>query len=452
MKTNEVDLVDMAWLGLDEEDLSELKRRENPLLAPRSDFFNEHPGLFEMNLMRNPEYIHWAAEILLGVTLLPEQIVIMQQLWEYPFPMFVASRGFGKSFLLAVYAVLKCALVPGTKIVVVGAAFRQSKVLFEYMETLWYNSPMLRDISTIGARQGPRRDVDRCTMTINDSWAICIPLGDGTKIRGLRAHTIICDEFASISPDIYETVVQGFAAVSAQPWENVKAYAKREALKELGLWNEEHEMDYAKNRQDNQIIISGTADFDFKHFADYWKRYKSIVNSHGDPSLYGEIFDDENMMSEHFSWRDYAIIRVPYELIPKGFMDDKVVARAKATIHSGIYLKEYAACFPKDSDGFFKRTLIEGCVATDRSPIQLPRGEVWFDAGIHGNPSYKYVYGIDPGAEVDNFAIVVLELHQTIHGWYILGRPTRVTSESVSRQVLPKLETFIHSVFVRFET
>ena len=49
------------------------------------------------------------------------------------------------------------------------------------------------------------------------------PLGDGSKIRGLRAHTIIADEFNSIPVEIYETVVAGFAAVSANPTDNVKA-------------------------------------------------------------------------------------------------------------------------------------------------------------------------------------------------------------------------------------
>ena len=38
-------------------------------------------------------------------------------------------------------------------------------------------------------------------MRLGDSWTIAIPMGDGSKIRGLRAHIIIADEFASISPD-----------------------------------------------------------------------------------------------------------------------------------------------------------------------------------------------------------------------------------------------------------
>ena len=85
-------------------------------------------------------------------------------------------------------------------------------------------------------------------------------------------------------------------------------------------------------------------------------------------------------MADNFNWDDYSVIRVPYELIPKGFMDDKQVARAKATIHSGIYNMEYAACFVNDSQGFFKRSLIESCVASDQAPVKIGDKEIVFDA------------------------------------------------------------------------
>ena len=32
---------------------------------------------------------------------------------------------------------------------------------------------------------------------------------------------------------------------------------------------------------------------------------------------------------------------MPYELLPKGFMDADQVARSKATVHAGIYQMEY---------------------------------------------------------------------------------------------------------------
>jgi hypothetical protein len=392
-----------AWLNLG--DISKIEISKNPLIG-RTKNEIENPDLHLIKLLRNPKYFGSTCKLLFDIELHPIQIAILEEFWIRPFPMFVASRGFGKSFLMALYCVLKCILVPGTKIVVVGSAFRQSKILFEYMETMWRNSAILRSIFS-GNNDGPRRDVDRCTMRFGDSWTIAIPMGDGSKIRGLRAHIIIADEFASISPEIYETVVSGFAAVSANPIQNVKEEARKKEMQNLGLWNDELETIHYKTG--NQAIISGTADYAFKHFAQYWKRYKSIIESKGDKYKLQEIFKGE--VPENFNWKDYSIIRMPYELIPKGFMDDKQVSRAKATIHIGIYNMEYAACFTEDSDGFFKRSLIESCVVSDTKPIYIKDKQIIFDVNIKGNPELKYVYGVDPASEKDNFSIVVIEIH-----------------------------------------
>lgn len=394
---------DDAWLGLG--DLKNIKLEKNPLFGRTKEDI-ENPDLHLLRLLRDPKYFGTTAKLLFGIELHPMQVVILQEFWVRSFPMYIASRGFGKSFLMALYCTLRCVLVPGTKIVVVGAAFRQSKIIFEYMETLWRNSPILRSIFN-GNDDGPRRDVDRCTMRLGESWTIAVPMGDGSKIRGLRAHIIIADEFASISPDIYETVVSGFAAVSANPIENVKEQAKRKAMQEAGLWNDE--LEALQIKKGNQAIIAGTADYSFKHFAQYWKRYKAIINSRGDQHKLEEIFKGE--VPDSFNWRDYSIIRIPYEIIPKGFMDDKQVSRAKATIHTGIYNMEYAACFTEDSDGFFRRSLIESCVVSENKPIVIGNNTILFDVSTRGHADKQYVYGIDPASEKDNFSIVILELH-----------------------------------------
>ena len=183
-------------------------------------------------LMVKPEYFSFLCKQIFNIQILPSQALMLQELWNRRFPMLIASRGFGKSFMLSLYAMLRALLLPKRKVVIVGAAFRQSKVLFEYMETIWNNSPILRDICD--SNSGPRRDVDRCVMRINDSRVTCLPLGDGQKIRGQRANDIISDEFASIPRDIFETVVAGFAAVSADPIDNVKRIAAEKKAKELG--------------------------------------------------------------------------------------------------------------------------------------------------------------------------------------------------------------------------
>lgn len=423
MKYNVEDF-DYSWLRLKK---SDLKGMENPLLVD-DEWSQNNFHLHVLKKMRDPRYLNWTVKHLLNIDLLPEQVVILQELWSKSFPMYIASRGFGKSFLLAVYASLRCLLVPGSKIVIVGAAFRQSKVIFEYMDVIWKNAPIFRSLCSDAS--GPRRDVDRCTIKVNDSWTIAVPLGDGSKIRGLRAHTIIADEFNSIPVEIYETVVAGFAAVSKDPVGNVKDAAKRKAMKAAGEWSERKEETY-QERHKNQSILSGTAGYDFEPYADYHRKYKATIRSGGDMSKITGDKEDSDSATEipdymrRLNHNEFSIIRIPYELIPEGFMDDQQVSRSRATMHNGIYLMEYGACFAKDSQGFFRRTMIEACVASEKNikrdhwPANICSQP--FDAVTRGNQNKQYVFGIDPASEVDNLALIVMELHsnhqRVVYSW-----------------------------------
>ncbi len=401
--------IDEAWLGLDSIEADMF----NPMsiMNVNEDDFNTRLAW----LMTRPEYLSFLTHHVLNIQLLPSQSLVLNEIWERKFPMLIASRGFGKSFMLSLYAILRALILPQRKIVIVGAAFRQSKVLFEYMETIWRNSPMLRDICD--GDSGPRRDTDRCTLRLNESTVTCLPLGDGQKIRGQRANDIIADEFASIPREIFENVVAGFAAVSSNPVENVKRVAAEQKAKELGIDIEDEEKEVKK---DNQIVLSGTAYYDFNHFATYWKKWKSIIKSRGELSKLREIFGEDP--PENFDWSQYSIIRVPYELLPKGFMDADQVARSKATVHTGIYQMEYGACFTRDSQGFFKRSLIESCVVNPDNNIRDKDGnEIHFEAVLKGEKDRKYIFGVDPASEVDNFSIVVLEANpnhrRIVHCW-----------------------------------
>lgn len=408
--TNIQTLLDHAWLNLG--DVSELH-----LVNPCANWTPEEmedPVRKVLRFMRNPDYFAMTCKLVFNIQLLPLQLVTLWELWNKPFPMLIGSRGLGKSFILALYAMLRALLCQGCKIVVVGAAFRQAKVIFEYCEHIWDNAPILRDLIGTQGRSGPRRDIDRCTMILGDSVITFLPLGDGTKIRGQRANYIIADEFAAIPRDIFETVVSGFSVVSMDPVEKVKHAAKVKLLKEKGLWSQELEA-HEQQRQSNQVVISGTAYYDFNHFADYWKRWKSIIESMGDRNKLAEIFGGEENIDPSFNWRDYTIIRLPVELLPDGFMDAKQVARSKATVHSGIFQMEFAACFATDSNGFYRRKLIQSCVVGQPGvAIELPgTGEINFTASLRGNPRGIYVFGVDPASEQDNFSIDILECHDT---------------------------------------
>jgi hypothetical protein len=405
--------IEDAWLGINID--------ESKLFNPM-DFVMEagdNEKLIERIswLMMKPEYFSFACKYVLNIELSPFQALLLYEMWNRKFPMLVGSRGMGKSFILSVYPILRALFMPRRKVIIVGAAFRQSKVLFEYMDTIWQNAPILRDLCDNNS--GPRRDVDRCVMKINQSTITALPLGDGSKIRGQRANDIIADEFASIPRDIFENVVAGFAAVAASPIEKVKERAKKKKAKELGVELESKQDDTDMYETSNQIILSGTAYYDFNHFAEYWKRYRAIVNSGGDFNALRDVFGDDPPPS--FNWKDYSVIRMPVEKLPDGFMDEAQITRAKATVHAGIYQMEYGACFTTDSQGFFKRSLIESCVASQIKPITINGEDIHFEASLKGNPDKKYIFGVDPASEVDNFSIVVLELNpghrRIVHVW-----------------------------------
>ena len=405
-----------AWLGIGAINDDELFD-PTVFLKPNSEDFH----LRLAYLMSRPEYFSFFCKEILNIQLLPMQCLFLDELWKRKFPMLIASRGFGKSFGLSLYAILRALLLNGRKIVVVGSAFRQSKVLFEYMETIWRNSPLLRSMCT--PESGPKREVDRCVMRINDSIITCLPLGDGQKIRGQRAHDIIADEFASIPRDIFENVVAGFAAVSSSPIDNVRRIAAEQMAKELDIELEEEQVISGKQTIENQIILSGTAYYEFNHFAEYWKKWRQTIKSKGHPNRLSDIFNGDEV-PETFDWTQYSIIRVPYELLPKGFMDADQVARSKATVHSGIYQMEFGAVFTRDSQGFFKRSLIESCVPSLDNVIKdhADGGKpIYFEPMLMGDPRKKYVFGVDPASENDNFSIVILERNPShrkiVHCW-----------------------------------
>lgn len=360
-----------------------------------------------LKAIRDVDNLYFTTKYILNLELVAFQLSCLEVLFKYPFPMLIASRGLSKSWMLAVFLLTKSLILQGHKSVIVGAAFRQSKVIFEYMEGIWNNAPVLQDIC--GPGSGPKRATDMWSFRIGHSIVNALPLGNGDKIRGQRGNTTVVDEFQSVPEMIYEIVVGGFSSVSSSPAQNVKHHAQLQYLKERGF-----KIDETKNLapggiyRGNQSIIAGTGDWGFKHFAKYWKRYKNIIESQGDQEKLRQIFKCE--IEPGFNWKDYAVIRIPIELAPIGFMEEKHILRQKATVHSTIYNQEYGATFPEDSDNFYKMSIIQACVTNE--PIELPSGRVKFHASITGSRSKKYVYGVDPASESDNFAIVVLELNE----------------------------------------
>lgn len=392
-----------AYLGLD------LEKIDWDILHKPFDMYkSEEQYELVLRAIRDLDNFYFTCKYILNIEPAVFQGVWMKVLFQHPFPMLIASRGISKSWFLAVYLLTKSLILQGHKSVIVGASFRQSKVIFEYMETMWNNAPVLRDIC--GEGSGPKRLQDVWSFKIGKSVVNALPVGDGSKIRGQRANTIVADEFQSQNELIYEIVVAGFASVSSSPIENIKKEARNAFLLEKGLIDEGHTIEARGGiYRGNQSILAGTADWGFKHFAKYWKKYKGFVESQGNIEKIREVAGGGDI-DKDFNWKDYAVIRLPVELGPPGLMDKKHIKKQEATVSSAIFNMEYGCCFAEDSDNFFKMSIVQSCVTND--PIELPSGKVQFTAALAGNKYKKYIMGIDPASESDNFSIIILELHE----------------------------------------
>jgi len=412
MDSNTIDI--QNYLSKDEQDYSYLFPYRKSIPKVNKHIFTDLRSSkrrideYIVDKMLNIDNLGWTAKCVLGIDLFPMQIATLQTLWNTPFPLLVASRGGSKSYMLAVYAVLKALLDPGAKIVIVGAGLRQARIVFNYIDGLWNKSAVLRSIVGGGKNAGPRQNVDLCYFKIGPSIIQALPMGDGSKIRGFRATCIIADEFASIPQDIFDIVVRGFAATSKSPIEDAKRIAKEKKMLELGISQTEISKIEQKNKG-NQIIYSGTAYYQFNHFAEKFEMWKAIISSNNDMEKIAEIFGGANNVPQDFDSRDYAIIRLPSDYLPDGLLDKRQLANAKATLPKNIFDMEFNTIFIKDSDGYFPRSLIESCTVKPHSFIMTSDGEVCFNPMMRGVTGRVYVIGIDPGAERDRLAITVLE-------------------------------------------
>lgn len=342
------------------------------------------------------------------------QQVMLDVLWFKKFPLIIATRGAGKTFILAVYALLKALLIPGSKIVIVGAGFRQAKLVFKYIEQLYNASPIIQE--AVGQGERPKYGSDAATLTVGLSTISAIPIGDGEKIRGLRATTLIADEFASISEEIFEIVIKPFTAVHANPAERAQNRRFINRLKDLGAAPKLIEAIESTQGFGNQVVVSGTPSYRHNHFFKRYSVYKMFIDSRGDTKKLKKALEEKQLaMTGRFqeanledlehakrTWHHYAVYQLPYTAMPEGFLDDDMINADRAEFAGHRFAMEYLAQFPEDSDGFIRRSWIERAT---------PRGEetpVWPE--LYGDPRGTYVMGLDPARWNDNFGCVVLKL------------------------------------------
>lgn len=354
------------------------------------------------------DYPEIAAKDLLNVKLSDIQMVVLRSMWFQNYVMAVMCRGSGKTFLNAVFACLKGLLYPGHRIGLLAPTFRQSKFMFDECKRLWQRSPILQ---TATVRQ-PTQQSDNCYIQFKavggrvGSLIQAIPLGDGSKIRGSRFFSIICDEFPHIPEDIFNTVIRPMAATVSDPMENVERIARQRELLKRGLITE---ADLEEGHLANQILITSSGYFTFNHMYELYCVYRDEMKKGNEK---------------------YAAYRVPYTLLPEGFLDKDNIESARKEMSSIEFEMEYKAAFIPDTDAFYKASLIESCKSRE------------FTTQVVGEPGKAYILGIDPARTEDSFAIAIAEL----------GRPAKIVHAiELQKQPFPKMAELIERLCEDFE-
>ena len=128
--------------------------------------------------------------------------------------LWIAARGMGKSFLIAIFVVVRCILYPGTKVVITSGTRGQSINILEKIQTeLMPVSPNLRnEIDQIASKFSGQ---DAKIVFKNSSYIKVVTASDNA--RSNRANILVVDEFRMVKKDTIDTVLKKFLTSRRMP-------------------------------------------------------------------------------------------------------------------------------------------------------------------------------------------------------------------------------------------
>ena len=179
-----------------------------------------------------------------------QKILIIMMNWSST-TAFIGSRGIGKSFLSAVFCVIRCILYPRTKICIASGTRGQSiNVLEKIMLEL---KPASKELAAeIDEKQTKINGTNAQIVFKNSSYIKVVTASDSA--RGNRANLLLLDEFRMIAKDVIDTILRKFLTQKRMP-----RYEE--------LTKEERKKEYAKEKNKTMYLSSA-------YFVDHWSYLK----------------------------------------------------------------------------------------------------------------------------------------------------------------------------------
>lgn len=186
-------------------------------IAKRAGYYrkNLHKFCFDYLQIKN---LKWFQKILLWI------------MNEYDNSLLIACRGLGKTYICSLFAVCRCVLWPGQRVLAVSATYKQARNMIKKVtEDFMINSPLLRN------------EILKWSDGQNDCY---IQFKNGSIFRaitatesslGFRSHILLEDERRLLPEQIVATIIRPMNATPRQPKYLKKYPDKVEMLKEISL-------------------------------------------------------------------------------------------------------------------------------------------------------------------------------------------------------------------------
>lgn len=229
--------------------LSQNKKEKYEWTAEMIAFFRRNPSI--------------ACEYLLNVPLMDSQVWILDSSWNARNIMWTCSRGFGKSFLIGIFAMLKALLYPETDIYIISKSGNQAKETFEKMEKIAKgelgsikskSDIFLGEVEKSRNSDGFVKDPSSHRVRLKNGSTIYTLNSNPDNIRGKRARVLIYDESSFIDDELI---------IATEPFLSQSS--------DFVLSTEEgFEMEAEKRRFPNQVIYASSAGDEMsKHAKNY---------------------------------------------------------------------------------------------------------------------------------------------------------------------------------------
>ena len=185
------------------------------IVAFRASYYRANPQRF--------------VEEFMGIHLKLFQKILLWAMMKYDAFYFIACRGIGKTFLVALFSCVRCILYPGTKCIVASYTFKQGKeVVLKITDDFMIHSPLLRNeiLKT-------STSLSECAVYFKNGSFIRVVVA-GESSRGVRSNILVIDESRMVKQKIVDTVLRPMNASPRQP-----GYLRKPEYKHLQEMNKE---------------------------------------------------------------------------------------------------------------------------------------------------------------------------------------------------------------------